>query len=109
MPLSTLLYASTARPDLSRTDIDAIVVTAKRANSELGITGVLAFDGKGFAQILEGEGDTIRTLYQKIERDPRHSGCVLLAFSEIPQRRFNDWSMGYRPLSDLILIQDTIL
>lgn len=108
MALSTLLYASTARPGLSHEEIEAIAATAMRVNSQLNITGVLAFDGKGFVQILEGEGDTIRALYGRIERDPRHSGCVLLAFNEIPRRRFSDWSMAYRPLSDLIMIQDVI-
>lgn len=108
MALSTLLYASSARSDLTKADIDDIVATARRVNADLEVTGLLAFDGRGFAQILEGEDQTIRSLYDRIRRDRRHFGCVLLFFGEMKQRRFKDWSMGYRPLSDLILIQDVI-
>jgi len=106
MALSSLLYASTARSDLTREDIDAIVETATRVNGENDVTGLLAFDGKGFAQILEGELDTIQSLYEKISRDPRHSGCVLLHIGPAERRRFKDWSLAYRRLSDLIMIQD---
>ena len=79
MALHTLLYASTARPGLTTGDIEDIVATAQRVNAELEVTGFLAFDGEGFAQILEGERETIRALYDRIQRDPRHSGCVLLS------------------------------
>ncbi|TPW26921.1 BLUF domain-containing protein [Pararhizobium mangrovi] len=106
MALSSLLYASTARPGLTRGEIDAILTDAARNNSALGITGVLAFDGNGFAQIIEGETKTVESLYARIARDPRHSGCVRLSFSTIEERRFPDWSMGYRSLSDLVLIHD---
>lgn len=108
MALSTLLYASSARPGLTKADVDDIVATASRVNAELNVTGLLAFDGRGFAQILEGEGETIQALYEKIKRDRRHSGCVLLFSGETKERRFEGWSMDYRPLSDLIMIQGTI-
>lgn len=107
MTLHRLLYASTARPGLSAADIEDIAATAQRVNPELGVTGLLAFDGKGFAQILEGDGETIKTLYERIQRDERHSGCVLLAFGPAEDRRFDNWSMGCRQLSDLIMIQDS--
>lgn len=106
MALSALLHASSARAGITDNDIDDIVATASKVNAENDVTGLLAFDGKGFAQILEGEGDVIRALFERIERDRRHTGCVLLSFGEIEGRRFQDWSMAFRPLSDLILIQD---
>ena len=105
MDLHTLFYASSARPGLASEDIDDIVRTARRVNAELGVTGYLAYDGKGFAQILEGDGPTIEALYEKIGRDRRHSGCVLLSYGPSESRRFTDWTMGYRKLSDLIMIQ----
>lgn len=106
MALSTLLYASSARSGITDKDIDDIVATARAVNAELDVTGILAFDGNGFAQILEGEDEVIKTLYEKIERDRRHFGCVLLSYGEIDRRRFEDWTMAYRQLSDLIMIQD---
>ena len=81
MALHRLLYASTARPGLAAEDIEDIVATARRVNNELGVTGTLAFDGSGFAQILEGDGETIKRLYERIERDRRHTGCVILSLT----------------------------
>ncbi len=106
MALHRLLYASTARAGLGPDDIADIVATAQRVNAELSVTGHLAFDGMAFAQILEGDGDTIKDLYAKIRRDRRHSGCVLLSFVPAAERRFDGWSMGYRRLTDLLMIQE---
>lgn len=108
MALSSLLYASTARPGLTSADIDRIVETAKRVNADLQITGMLAFDGTGFAQILEGESADIDRLIEKIRNDPRHTGCVVLSYGPIAARRFDSWTMAYRQLSDLIMIQDIV-
>jgi len=108
MALSSLLYASSAKPGITAQDIEDIAATARKVNAELGVTGILAFDGKGFAQILEGEGAVITALFEKIERDRRHFGCVLLSFREIEDRRFDDWTMACRQLSDLIMIQDAL-
>lgn len=106
MALSSLLYASTAKPGITKDEIEDIVATAREHNGRNAISGILAFDGTGFAQILEGNGPDITALYERIKLDHRHSGCVLLSFTQIGERRFTGWTMAYRQLSDLIMIQE---
>ena len=51
--------------------------------------------------MLEGEEAAVTELYQRILRDPRHSGSRVLWQLPIEARTFGDWSMAFRPLSDL--------
>jgi Sensors of blue-light using FAD len=45
--------------------------------------------------------DAICELYNTIVRDDRHSGVRLLAYDEIDERRFANWSMGQVNLHDI--------
>ena len=39
--------------------------------------------------------------YQKILNDKRHTNITILSYSEIIEREFHEWSMGYMPNSSL--------
>ena len=101
MFLTSLIYASSVSSDFNTEDIKSILQTAKTANTEKDITGILCFNNNYFLQCLEGGRKNINTLYQKILKDPRHNDIVLLHYDEITQRAFADWSMGYIPESTL--------
>jgi hypothetical protein len=88
-----ILYFSTARADLRPQDVDDIVTHAAKKNATLGITGALAYNGRNFCQLLEGDEDAVTTLIRKIRQDTRHSGFKVLDQKEIMQPHFADWSM----------------
>ncbi len=71
-----------------------ILATAQRKNAETSITGYLIFDRAWFIQILEGDRAEVRAAYERIARDPRHTGVTLLDTKPIPARTFQSWSMG---------------
>jgi hypothetical protein len=50
-----LSYISTARPDLTDADMEAILISSRKRNSRNGVTGILLHDGKRFLQTLEVE------------------------------------------------------
>ena len=91
-----LVYVSSMRADFSEDDLKDILSQARKANKSLGISGILVCLGDCFLQVLEGEPECVRELYAKIENDPRHSGVKVLAESDVAERTFPDWSMGFR-------------
>jgi hypothetical protein len=94
-PIEQILYISTVSPS-EMVNLIAILAVARRNNSANDITGLLMFNGKRFLQVLEGPSEAIDATFERIRRDPRHRGQVLLARKTIPQREFGDWSMGFR-------------
>ena len=88
------LYASRAAMPLPAHVLDEILVQSHRNNPRRGITGLLCFTSEVFVQVLEGGRDEVCELYNAIVRDDRHSQVRLLAYEEIAERRFGNWTMG---------------
>lgn len=88
------LYASRAAAALSTAALDEILVQSHRNNPRCGITGLLCFTSEVFVQVLEGGRDEVCELYNAIVRDNRHSQVRLLAYEEIAERHFGNWTMG---------------
>jgi hypothetical protein len=94
-----LIYVSSARADLSEDDLHDVLSCARKKNRELGITGMLVCLDGYFVQVLEGEAERVRELYAKIKTDSRHADTKVVTESEIAERAFPDWSMGFREAS----------
>jgi hypothetical protein len=94
--LTQLVYASRSRlVEAERSvEIPRILASARRLNELNGITGFLLVTPGGFAQILEGEGDSVVETYGRIMADPRHGDLRLLQQAEVMERRFAGWTMG---------------
>ena len=89
---------STAHPNTGAADIEAILTAARAYNPSRNITGLLLYVEGQFLQYLEGQKTAVEALYDKIERDRRHSGVLRLFASDCPRRGFEGWSMGYRSI-----------
>jgi Sensors of blue-light using FAD len=94
----SLLYLSEGAVPFSQTELRVLLQKANENNSNLGITGMLLFKGGNFLQVLEGEPETVLTLYKKIAQDPRHASLVTLFQGLASRRDFPDWSMGFHDL-----------
>jgi hypothetical protein len=95
--MSTLIhivYVSEAIVEFSDTDIRALLQRARAHNASIEVTGILLLVGRSFFQILEGPPEPVARLYQKIERDKRHTRVVKLIDEPTEDRDFRDWSMG---------------
>ena len=88
------LYASRVTTSLPAVVLDQILVQSHRNNPRRGITGLLCFTSDVFVQVLEGGRDEVCDLYNAIVRDERHSQVRLLAYEEMTERRFANWTMG---------------
>lgn len=88
-----LLYFSTAHSSVNKNVVDSIVETASAMNARHDITGALAFNGRNFAQVLEGKEADVRQLVRNIRNDERHSGFKVIDEKQITERHFTGWSM----------------
>lgn len=73
-PLHTICYISKADPGLTKAMINEIFQITETNNNACNISGILLHSLGNFFQVLEGEEDMLKTLYEdKIKNDTRHS------------------------------------
>lgn len=96
--LHHLIYLSHATQPFSDDDLATLLDQSRRNNTNLGLTGVLVYGNNQFLQVLEGDEQTVRTLYERIRQDPRHRNVATFADKPIPERAFAEWGMAFRPL-----------
>ena len=96
-----LIYLSSTPNRISPDDIQSILAQSRQNNARDHITGLLIFHDGSFLQILEGEKDEVLTCYRRINRDTRHSGCIILQSEDVPARQFGEWDMAYVPFAEL--------
>ena len=95
-----LLYISSARRAFDKPALMSLLDASRKNNEALGITGLLLYKDGSFLQVLEGEPHAVQTLYNRIERDPRHAHLMVMIDEPVTGRTFPDWSLGFRDLND---------
>lgn len=93
-----LLYVSGASVRIGDTEIEDILTASRRNNLRDDVTGMLLWADGVFIQVLEGEADTVRTLYRRIQADDRHRNLMLVLEQPAGKRLFSHWSMGFKQL-----------
>ena len=86
--LHRVVYMSTAVGVLRAEELDRIYLRAQAANSRADITGMMLFYEGTFLQVLEGSTAGVTSLLEKIRRDRRHSGLVVLESQSTAERCF---------------------
>lgn len=89
------VYLSTAVGVLRADELDRIWLRARAANASAGITGLMLFHQGVFLQVLEGPAAGVASLMERIRRDRRHAGIVVLESGEVSERAFADSPMVY--------------
>lgn len=88
--LHRIIYMSTAVGVLRAEELDRIYLRAQAANARAGLTGLMLFYEGAFLQVLEGPTAGVTSLMEKIRRDRRHSGLVVLESSSTTERNFDN-------------------
>ncbi|HEY1058165.1 MAG TPA: BLUF domain-containing protein [Limnobacter sp.] len=89
-----LLYSSQAKPDTHSDLLEDILLTSRKNNAALNITGVLVHGGGMFMQVLEGPEAVVLRLYVKILDDKRHTDSRIIHITPTSTRLFPNWTMG---------------
>ena len=95
--LQTLLYVSRSRldPAVASAEVERIVATSRHNNPARRLTGGLIFTENHFAQVIEGDSDTLDGLLASLARDPRHEQLTVVERRPIARRQFSQWAMAY--------------
>jgi hypothetical protein len=99
--LISLVYNSSAAVPFSEGDLLELLKRSRENNTAKAITGLLLFKREKFMQVLEGDESPVQDLLSRIEIDPRHHQVDTLRWEVIKERRFPDWSMGFRNLDNI--------
>ena len=97
----SLIYVSSATRLFNEEELLNLLQLSRSNNEQAEITGMLLYKGGNFMQVIEGPEEAVTALYQKILRDPRHTGIMLLTKEPLKERQFPDWSMGFQNLDKL--------
>ena len=91
-----LMYRSRDRlaPEDRKTELGRLFSTARSNNKKRHVTGALLVSGDWFVQVLEGDEVEVRSLFGRIEQDPRHDAVELLDAVPEAERVFARWSMA---------------
>ncbi|MDN5933788.1 MAG: BLUF domain-containing protein [Pseudonocardia sp.] len=95
-PVFRLIYRSRSRiPAEQRpTTLSTIFSGARSNNKKAQITGALLITDHYFVQALEGEQTAVRSLFDRINKDERHTDVTLVEEGDCDQRTFSRWSMA---------------
>ena len=91
-----LMYRSHSRsPAVDRkAELGALFTQARSRNKARSLSGALLVSDDWFVQVLEGEEQTVRTLFARIQQDPRHDSVTLLESDPVATRVFARWAMA---------------
>ncbi len=94
--LIELIYTSTAVRDYSDEELADILKKSVQNNTQRNVTGLLLYSKGTFMQVIEGESDAIDALFEIIKSDPRHRDIEAHVRTQVREREFSQWHMGYR-------------
>lgn len=93
MELVRLVYSSQSNQLVDWSMVKDILASAQPNNEDKDVTGILLNSGMTFLQVLEGDKETVRDLYNHISKDQRHYDCEIHALERIDDRAFGNWKM----------------
>lgn len=97
--LYQLIYTSKACEGFGANEMRALLPEARRNNAELGITGILLCDRGEFLQVLEGPEASVKSVFERIQRNQDHGQISVRREGPIDKRRFPEFTMGFSEVS----------
>lgn len=97
--IERLVYRSRSVQPSPTAALDSILTVSHRRNERSEITGVLGFTGRTYVQLLEGPGDSLEDLLERLHSDPRHTDMKVLARGPVEARLVPAWTMARVDLS----------
>lgn len=96
LPLECIVYVSSAARPVNEADLVHLIERARARNKRCEVTGLLLFDAGNFMQYIEGPRSGLSEVFERIKRDPLHTGLIELCHEQINRRAFGEWTMAAR-------------
>ena len=91
MTLRRVTYISRVSPAIASVDLRHISGLAEIQHRRRDLSGVLAYTGRHFVQVIEGLTRDVDALLELIRADPRHFDMCILFDDVVPGRQFDRW------------------
>ncbi|MBT0607296.1 BLUF domain-containing protein [Aequorivita echinoideorum] len=96
----TICYISNETDQLSENELEALFSFILANNPPRDISGILLHNNGIFLQVLEGEKETLKTLFKSIREDKRHHNILTVLSQKINDRIFKGYKAGFSILKD---------
>lgn len=83
-------YVSTQIRELDPSEVVQILYETESRNDRFGVNGLLVYSEGNFFEVIEGEKEMIKELYQHILEDERHKDVILLFQKEVHKPLFDE-------------------
>ena len=94
MSLHQIIYTSQASEQFNKRNLLDLLHTSRGYNTIDNISGLLMHRNGYFLQIIEGEQDVIKDLFQRLNNDTRHINIKLILDRSVESRLFSNWAMA---------------
>lgn len=95
LPLYSLVYTSTAARPLAKSDLENILLHARKNNLQEHVTGLLLFTEGKFMQYLEGPQSGVLKIFDTIKKSKLHTEITEVSRKPLASREYGDWSMAF--------------
>jgi hypothetical protein len=96
-----IVYVSSASRSFDERELLRMLKTFQVNNTKSNISGLLLYKGGNFMQAIEGPKTAVQALFERIQKDPRHTGVFKLLERPITEREFSNFSMGFQNVDQL--------
>lgn len=97
-----ICYLSTMNPNLSKFEITELFEFVEVKNYEFNLTGILIHSRGNFFQILEGEKEVVKSLYERISQDERHHNLIKIIDEGGHSPLFQEYSFNFLVVNNSI-------
>jgi len=94
-----IFISTKAAKPFTQEEIKQTVEELSIRNSHKGLTGVLIFSKGEFYQILEGEKEILKELFDVVRDDTRHGNVYVIWEGDIEKRGFYNWGLDPSQMS----------
>lgn len=93
--LKGIIYLSKANLPFDAKSLKELLLHAATTNHHLGISGHLHYEYGIFFQYIEGTGEVVQILMDKIRQDVRHDVLIQIKIDELTDRKFSAMQLSY--------------
>ena len=90
-----IVYVSSASTGLEESEIKTLLAKSVAWNNNHGLTGILLFSDGNFFQIIEGDENVIKDLFESIKQDPRHHNVLQIFGKEIHRDAYDGYKADF--------------
>ncbi len=106
--MRSIAYVSQATGEWTEEDFESLLDISRRRNLDDEISGLLVFCRGHFLQVVEGAEQPVADLISRISSDSRHTDITMIYESDIEDRIFPQWSMGFEKVDSEVLVQELL-